>query len=375
MSLSEIMQKIAENARKQQELQAQRRADRQPLVFGLGNTIRQITGNQGLAKESTMFDALTQLNQEHASRQLQRMKTGMPVTLVSTLVVLASIGSAVYFFRLEPPKMIATIVGGIVVAWLWRLSAHLLAEWDRAVVLRMGHFHGVRGPGFFMIVPIIDSVARVIDMRVRTTTFYSEAMLTRDTVPVNIDAIAFWHVWDSQKAMLEVESYYQAISLAVQTALRDMVGVHSLADILAEREKIGQTLQKVLEAKTEAWGISVSSIEIRDISIPENLKDALSKQAQAERERQARTILGQAEMEIAAKFAEAAKGYADNPVALQLRAMNIVYEGVRAGGSLMLVPSSVLDTMNLGGLAALGQVKQARPANIPTQIPPANPNL
>lgn len=227
-----------------------------------------------------------------------------------------------------------------------------------------------------MIAPIIDRVTRVVDMRVRTTTFYSEAMLTSDTVPVNIDAIAFWHVWDSQKAMLEVESYYQAIALAVQTALRDIVGVHSLAEILAERDKMGQTLQKVLEAKTEAWGISVSSIEIRDIAIPEGLKDALSKQAQAERERQARTILGQAEMDIAQKFAEASKGYLENPVALQLRAMNIVYEGIRAGGSLMLVPSTVLDTMNLGGLAALGALRmQGQPgAESPTSPPPTRPD-
>jgi regulator of protease activity HflC (stomatin/prohibitin superfamily) len=268
------------------------------------------------------------------------------------------------------------MVGGVVISALWSMSAHLLAEWDRAVILRMGHFRCMRGPGFFVIIPFIDSVVRVVDMRVRTTTFYSEAMLTRDTVPVNIDAIAFWHVWDSQKALLEVESYYQAISLAVQTALRDMVGIHSLADILAEREKIGRTLQQVLEAKTEAWGISVSSIEIRDISIPDNLKDAMSKQAQAERERQARNILGQAEMEIAAKFAEAAKGYMENPIALQLRAMNIVYEGIRAGGSMMIIPSSILDTMNLGGIAALGQVQQQKAMKLGTPpVSPAAPSL
>jgi hypothetical protein len=323
-----------------------------------------------------MFDALTQLNQEHAARQLQRMKNRAPIALVSAIIVVVSVLLCVWNVKEgRPVHGIVMAICGVIISALWSLSAHLLTEWDRGVVLRMGHFKSVRGPGFFMIIPIVDSVTRVIDMRVRTTTFYSEAMLTRDTVPVNIDAIAFWHVWDSQKAMLEVESYYQAISLAVQTALRDMVGVHSLADILAEREKIGQTLQKVLEAKTEAWGISVSSIEIRDISIPENLKDALSKQAQAERERQARNILGQAEMEIAAKFGEAAKGYMENPIALQLRAMNIVYEGIRAGGSLMLVPSSVLDTMNLGGMAALGQVKL--PKGVAPAVPqaPADPTI
>ncbi len=308
-----------------------------------------------------MYDVMSQLNKEHAARQVQRMKVKMPVTLVTILIIAVSIGLGVYCIeRLHYPvtRGVIAAVAGVIIAVLWSLSANLLTEWDRAVVLRMGHFHSIKGPGFFMILPIIDSVVRIVDMRVRTTTFFTEETLTCDTVPVDIDAVAFWHVWDAQKALLEVESYYQAITLAVQPALRDIVGVHSLAEILAEREKMGHTLQKVLEGKTEGWGISVTSVEIRDIKIPENLKDALSKQAQAERERQARTILGNAEMEIAQKFAEAAKGYLDNPVALQLRAMNIVYEGIRAGGSLMLVPSTVLDTMNLGGIAALGQVKQ-----------------
>jgi len=348
---------------------AQQKAGQKDVPDLVADVVGKMTGTSTQKKESHMFDALTQLNQEHAARQMQRMKTRAPITLVSAVIIIVAVVACLWFVNQgNMPYGIASIVCGVIVSALWSLSAHLLAEWDRAVVLRLGHFRSVRGPGFFMILPFIDSVVRVVDMRVRTTTFYSEAMLTRDTVPVNIDAIAFWHVWDSQKAMLEVESYYQAISLAVQTALRDMVGIHSLADILAEREKIGQTLQQVLEAKTEAWGISVSSIEIRDIAIPENLKDALSKQAQAERERQSRNILGQAEMEIAAKFGEAARGYIENPIALQLRAMNIVYEGIRGGGSLMLVPSSVLDTMNLGGIAALGQIqlqKGAKPATPP----------
>jgi hypothetical protein len=310
--------------------------------------------------EEAVYDSLTQLQKEHLSREVQRVKTQGPIVLVTLLLLAAGIGTGLYLIEAQHRTVLgpATIIAGVIVAALWSLSAKLLAEWDRGVVLRLGRFRGIRGPGFFMVVPIIDRVARVVDMRVRTTSFFSEALLTKDTVPVDIDAIAFWHVWDAQKAMLEVESYYQAITLALQTALRDNIGVHSLAEILAEREKMGQTLQHVLEAKTEAWGISVTSVELRDIMIPEHLKDALSKQAQAERERQARGILGTAEMEIAAKFAEASKGYLDNPVALQLRAMNIVYEGIRAGGSLMLVPSSVLDTMNLGGLAALGQASR-----------------
>jgi len=314
-------------------------------------------------KERPMYDAMTQLNKDHAIRQIQRMKTYAPITLVTVLIAVGTIVWGLFQLRaFRTNYAVAIFITGGIIAALWNMSAHLLAEWDRALVLRLGHFRSVRGPGFFMIIPIFESVIRIIDMRVRTTTFYSEAMLTSDTVPVNIDAIAFWHVWDTQKALLEVESYYQAISLAVQTALRDIVGIHSLAEILSEREKVAKTLQKVLEAKTEAWGISVTSIEIRDIAIPEHLKDALSKQAQAERERQARGILGTAEMEIAEKFAIASKGYQENPIALQLRAMNIVYEGIRAGGSLMLIPSSVLDTMNLGGLAALGQVQHASSA-------------
>ena len=315
-------------------------------------------------KENPMYDAMTQLNKDHAVRQIQRMKTYAPITLVTVLIVVGTVITGLLRLQAEDKTIaIATFIIGGIIAGLWSLSAHLLAEWDRALVLQLGRFRSVRGPGFFMIIPILESVIRIVDMRVRTTTFYSESMLTSDTVPVNIDAIAFWHVWDSQKALLEVESYYQAISLAVQTALRDIVGIHSLAEILSDREKVAKTLQKVLEAKTEAWGISVTSIEIRDIAIPENLKDVLSKQAQAERERQARGILGTAEMEIAEKFAMASKGYQDNPVALQLRAMNIVYEGIRAGGSLMIVPSSVLDTMNLGGIAALGQAQR----NLATQ--------
>jgi regulator of protease activity HflC (stomatin/prohibitin superfamily) len=319
---------------------------------------------------SAVYDSLEQLRRDHGARQASRMKTRLPVTVVTLLIVAGSVGLAAlvghHAQRGEPPMLSFMIVGGgVLLAVLWSLSAQLLAEWDRSVILRLGHFHGVRGPGFFMIIPIIDSVTRIVDTRVRTTAFYSEAMLTKDTVPVDLDAIAFWHVWDSQKAVLEVESYYQAIVMAVQTALRDIVGIHTLAEILSERDKMGQTLQHVLEEKMEAWGMSVNSIEIRDIIIPENLRDALSKQAQAERERQARTILGQAEMEIAEKFAEAAKGYIDNPVALQLRAMNILYEGLKAGNSMMLVPASVLDTMNLGSLAAMGIAQKPGAAKLP----------
>jgi len=304
---------------------------------------------------------MPQLQREHEARQLQRMKTRAPIMMIGTLIAIGSVGAAILLWSAgRMPAAVATGTGGLVLGALWSLSVHLLAEWDRALILRFGRFHSVKGPGFFAVIPIADSVVRVVDMRVRTTDFYCESMLTRDTVPVDIDAIAFWHVWDTQKAVLELESYYQAIALAVQTALRDIVGVNTLAEVLAEREKMAETLQKVIADKTQAWGITVASIELRDISIPDNLRDALSKQAQAEREKQSRTILGDAEVEIAQKFAQAARAYAGNPVALQLRAMNILYEGLRAGGSMILVPSTVLDTMNLGGLVALGTQAQSQ---------------
>ncbi len=301
------------------------------------------------------MDTMEQLNKEHEARQLARVKIKAPLILLGLLLAAAGIVPGILSFLIWGNIVWGVVfcACGIAASSLWSMTAQLLAEWDRAVVLRMGRFHSVRGPGFFMVMPIIDNVARIIDMRVRTTDFYSESMLTRDTVPVQVDAVAFWHVWDSKKAILEVESYYQAMVLAVQTALRDIVGIFALDEVLAEREKIAETLKTVLKEKSENWGINVNSIEIRDVSIPENLKDALSKQAQAERERLSRTILGQAELEIGEKFLEASKAYHDNPVALQLRAMNILYEGLRSGGSIMLIPSSTLDTMNLGGLAAL----------------------
>lgn len=305
------------------------------------------------------MDTMNQLTHEHEKRQLTRIKTRTPILLVGMLIAVAGIGMGLFSFlqRGQFATGIVWGVAGVVASSLWSMSAQLLAEWDRAIILRLGRFRSVRGPGFFMIIPIIDSIARVVDMRIRTTDFYGEATLTRDTVPVNIDAIAFWHVWDAKKAVLEVESYYQAVTLAVQTALRDLVGLYMLDELLSKREEIAEMLKKVLKEKTEDWGVNFNSIEIRDVSIPDTLKDALSKQAQAERERLSRTILGQAELEIGEKFAEASKAYLNNPVALQLRAMNILYEGLRAGGSIMLIPSSTLDTMNLGGLAALAMEK------------------
>jgi regulator of protease activity HflC (stomatin/prohibitin superfamily) len=239
-------------------------------------------------------------------------------------------------------------------------SIKIAKQWERVIVLRLGKFSRLRGPGLFLIVPIIENIARVVDMRIRSTDFSSESTLTKDTVPVNVDAICFWMVWDAKKAILEVEDYYLAIVLSAQTALRDIIGTHELADMLTHRGSLGNKLKEILDEKTNPWGITVQSVEIRDIIIPKGLEDAMSKQAQAERERQARIILGTAETEIAEKFAAAAKQYESNPVAMHLRGMNMLFEGLKEKGSMIIVPSSALETMNLGamtGLAALSQTK------------------
>jgi regulator of protease activity HflC (stomatin/prohibitin superfamily) len=237
-------------------------------------------------------------------------------------------------------------------------SVQIAQQWERGIVLRLGKYQSLRGPGLFMIIPLIDRVDRYIDHRVRATDFRAETTLTRDTVPVNVDAIAFWLVWDAKMSVLEVENFEDAVTLSAQTALRDAIGRHELSEMLTDREAIGAQIQKVLDKKTDPWGITIQSIEIRDVVIPKGLEDAMSRVAQAERERQSRVILGTAETEIAAKFAKASEAYRDNPVALHLRAMNMVYEGLKAKGSMVIVPSSAVETMGLGalgGLTALGQ--------------------
>ena len=247
-------------------------------------------------------------------------------------------------------------------------------QWERAVVLRLGRFRALKGPGPFFIIPIIESVVRSVDMRIRSTDFSSESTLTKDTVPVNVDAICFWMVWDAKKAILEVENFYMAIVLSAQTALRDIIGTHQLSELLTHREKLGKRLQEILDDKTNPWGITVQSVEIRDIILPKDLEDAMSKEAQAERERHARIILGTAETEIAEKFAQAAKQYESNPGAMHLRGMNMLFEGLKEKGSMIIVPSSALETMNLGaigGLAAMSQVKSDKDKKEPEE--PINP--
>lgn len=231
-------------------------------------------------------------------------------------------------------------------------------QWEKAVILRLGKFHGLKGPGLFWIVPVIDTVASWIDHRVVVTPFSAEKTLTKDTVPVDVDAVLFWVVWDAEKAALEVKDYQAAISWAAQTALRDIIGRMMLADILVGRSAIDEELQHIIDERTTPWGITAQSVEIRDIVIPQDLEDAMSRQAQAERERQARVILGESEKQIAASFAEASQAYIDNPTALHLRAMNMLFEGLKEKGALVIVPSSAIDTMNLGGISGMVSLAQ-----------------
>jgi regulator of protease activity HflC (stomatin/prohibitin superfamily) len=255
---------------------------------------------------------------------------------------------------------------GFVAGFTLMQAPRVAKQWERAVVLRLGKYVGLRGPGIFWIVPFVDTVTKWIDQRVITTSFAAEETLTSDTVPVNVDAVLFWLVYDPEKAALEVQEYVQAVSWAAQTALRDIIGRTSLTDLLRGRERIEEELQKLIDTRSNPWGVTVQSVEMRDVIIPESLQDAMSREAQASREKQARVILGQAEVEIAHSFAKAAESYRNNPTALHLRAMNMLYEGLKEKGALMLVPSSAVESMGMGGLmgaAALRQEALATPGN------------
>jgi regulator of protease activity HflC (stomatin/prohibitin superfamily) len=276
---------------------------------------------------------------------------------VTVFLVLAIVCAVLYILQIisEP-----YLIGGMILSVLIASSIHIADQWEKAVVLRMGKFIGLKGPGPFLIIPILDRVSNSIDQRVRVNSIKAEQTLTKDTVPVNVDAVVYWTVWDVEKAALEVQDYENAILLISQTGLRDTIGKHELADLLSDREKISSELQIILDEQTNPWGITCQNVGIRDIIIPQNLSDAMSKQAQAQRERQARVILGTAETEISEKFAEASKQYINNPVALQLRGMNMLFEGLKEKGSMIIVPSSALESMNLGavgGLTALANQK------------------
>src|SRR6266436_4300014 len=244
----------------------------------------------------------------------------------------------------------APIVGGALLGLYLLYAIKVVQQWERVALLRLGRYVGLRGPGIFHIIPVVETLSPYVDQRVRVASVTAESTLTRDTVPVNVDAIVFWLVWNAEKAILEVENFLEAINLSAQTALRESIGRHELAQMITERETLGRELQRILDEKTNPWGITVQSVEIRDVHIPQALEDAMSRQAQAERERQARIILGTAETEISTKFAEASTVYINNPVALHLRAMNMLYEAIKEKGSMVIVPSSAVETMGLGGL-------------------------
>ena len=250
------------------------------------------------------------------------------------------------------------LIAGIVVGFVLMQSPKVAQQWERGIVLRLGKYVGLRGPGLFWIVPFVDNVAKWIDQRVITTSFAAEETLTSDTVPVNVDAVLFWLVYDPEKAALEVQEYQQAVSWAAQTALRDIIGRTALGDLLKGREKIEEELQKLIDTRSNPWGVTVQSVEMRDVVIPESLQDAMSRQAQAEREKQARIILGQAEVEIANMFNKAAESYRDNPTALHLRAMNMLYEGLKEKGALMLIPSTAVESMGMGGFLGAAALRQ-----------------
>ena len=280
------------------------------------------------------------------------------MNIVSFFVFVAflAIGMLGTFILRSPVPVIVGILAGIVAMQ----SPKIARQWDRAIVLRLGKFHAMQGPGLFWIVPFIDTVSAWIDQRTITTSFAAEQTLTSDTVPVNVDAVLFWMVHDPQKAALEVQHYAGAVSWAAQTALRDIIGRTGLTDLLRGREKIENELQQLIDARSNPWGITVQSVEMRDVVIPSALQDAMSREAQAAREKQARIILGQAEMEIAHSFEQAARSYQNNPTALHLRAMNMLYEGLKEKGALMLIPSSAVESMGMGGMLGAAALRQEK---------------
>lgn len=282
----------------------------------------------------------------------------MKFNSVAALLFAASIGVGLILTALVKntiPLFIAMAIGFYLL-----LSIKIADQWEKVAVLRLGRYLGLRGPGLFSIIPIIDTLSWYVDQRVRVASVTAESTLTRDTVPVNVDAVVFWMVWNAEKSILEVENFVEAIIVSAQTALRESIGRHELAEMITKRESMGKELQRILDEKTNPWGITVQSVEIRDVRIPQALEDAMSRQAQAERERQARNILGQAEAEIADSFSRASQTYHDNPVALHLRAMNMLYEAIKERGSMVIVPSSAVETMGLGGTLASASLAGAK---------------
>jgi len=294
--------------------------------------------------------------------QLQQGRSALPAqNQVRTNVIAVLLLVIPFLLGVIPTVLLKSPIGaivGLIIGLLLAMMPKVAKQWEKAVVLRLGRYVGIRGPGLFWIVPLIDSVSSWIDQRIITTNFVAEQTLTSDTVPVNVDAVLFWMVYDPEKAALEVQDYQQAVSWAAQTALRDIIGRTALTDLLRGRERIEEELQKLIDERSNPWGVSVQSVEMRDVVIPDALQDAMSREAQASREKQARIILGQAEVEIAHLFASASESYAQNPTALHLRAMNMLYEGLKEKGALMLVPSTAVESMGMGGLIGAAAFRQ-----------------
>ena len=280
------------------------------------------------------------------------------LNVVSALALIVPLGLGILTSALTD-NPIGAIAGALLGA-IAAMSPRVAKQWEHAVVLRLGRYIGLRGPGLFWVMPMIDSVSTYIDQRIITTNFAAEQTLTADTVPVNVDAVLFWMVYDPEKAALEVQDYNQAVSWAAQTALRDIIGRTALTDLLRGREKIEDELQKLIDERTTPWGVTVQSVEMRDVVIPDALQDAMSREAQASREKQARIILGQAEVEIANLFEQAARAYHENPTALHLRAMNMLYEGLKEKGAMMIVPSTAVESMGMGGLLGAAAMRQSQ---------------
>ena len=271
---------------------------------------------------------------------------------VTAFVICAGAGAAVSAMI---QNRMPLIVGAVIGVYLL-FAIKVVQQWEKVALLRLGRYVGLRGPGWFHVIPVFETISTYIDQRVRVHSVTAESTLTRDTVPVNVDAIVFWMVWNAEKSILEVENFIEAVNMSAQTALRESIGRHELAQMITEREVMGRELQRILDEKTNPWGITVQSVEIRDVRIPQSLEDAMSQQAQAERERQARVILGHAEVQVSEQFAEASRVYNDNPGALHLRAMNMLYEAIKERGSMVIVPSSAVETMGLGGTLATAAI-------------------
>jgi uncharacterized membrane protein YqiK len=292
-----------------------------------------------------------------------KKNTKLGVNPISGMICLVLMGTSVWAYYAGYINVVVLLLF-LVVSLFIANSVHIADQWEKAIVLRMGRYTGLRGPGIFFTIPILDKIDNYIDQRVRVTEFKAEQTLTKDTVPVNVDAVVYWTVWDVEKAALEVQDYELAVAYIAQTGLRDVIGKHELAELLQERDKVTDLLQRTLDEHTNPWGITCQNVGIKDIVIPQLLADAMSKEAQAERERRARVILGTAETEIAEKFADASKQYVNNPVALHLRGMNMLFEGLKEKGSMVIVPSSALDSMNLGAMGGLISLAKSNEAPI-----------